>query len=54
VLDRRFLEHDVWDVFEALMQHARHWYEWRRETVEGSLAQSRNQKTKVSSRVAQS
>lgn len=47
VLDRRYLEHDAQDVFAVLMQHARHWYEWRRETVEASLAQSKGQKTKV-------
>ena len=50
VLDRRYLEHDAWELFAVLMQHARHWYEWRRETVEGSLAESRRQNTKVGRR----
>lgn len=48
VLNRRYLEHDVHAMFSALMEHARQWYEWRTETVEGSLAQSRSSKVQVS------
>lgn len=47
VLDRRFLEHDVYGLFVKLMEHARSWYEWRTETVEGSLAQDQDRRNQV-------
>jgi TBC1 domain family protein 5 len=47
VLDRRFLEHDVYGLFVKLMEHARSWYEWRTETVQGSLAQDQNRRNQV-------
>ncbi|KAJ9096810.1 hypothetical protein QFC21_005081 [Naganishia friedmannii] len=47
VLDRRFLEHDVYGLFVKLMEHARSWYEWRTETVEGSLAQDQNKRNQA-------
>ncbi|KAJ9113622.1 hypothetical protein QFC22_005930 [Naganishia vaughanmartiniae] len=47
VLDRRFLEHDVYGLFVKLMEHARSWYEWRTETVVGSLAQDQNKRNQA-------
>ncbi|KAJ9104052.1 hypothetical protein QFC19_004186 [Naganishia cerealis] len=47
VLDRRFLEHDVHGLFVKLMEHAGSWYEWRTETIEGSLAQDRSKQKQV-------
>lgn len=30
-LSREYVEHDTWTLYEAVMKHAKGWYQWREE-----------------------